>query len=84
MIKKCFFGNSKCRIKFFDHLRINLGILHLKKIFFYSATGKTRFLIFLHFITVIKKTKNILIKILNFSRVLGILKNVFFNLKKKI
>ena len=30
-----------------------------------------------------KKQKTFLIKILNFSRVLGIQKNVFFNLKKK-
>ena len=79
MIKKYFFHSSKSGIKFFDHLRINLGILHLKKIFFESATGKYRFLLFLHFTTVKKKTFKI--KILNFFCVLGTRKqkNVFVN-----
>ena len=81
MIKNIFFHRSKSGIKFFDHLRINLGILNLKKIFFESATGKYRFLIFLHFTSVKKTKKTFKIKILNFFCVLGTRKqkNVFVN-----
>ena len=66
MIKKYFFHSSKSGIKFFDHLRINLGILQLKKIFFELTTGKYRFLIFWQFTTVKKNQKTFQKKKKNF------------------